>query len=244
MFMQTGAVQAAGFDGQPMTSPSALPVTWSQAPVVTGGSVLGLVYDGGVMLLADILGSYGSLARFRDCRRLMKVNDGVLLGAAGDYADFQYLKAILERKIIEDRAHDDKFSMKPASVLSYLTRILYNRRSQFDPFWNTFVVAGIQDGKPFLGSVDKIGTCFQDTQVATSLGAHLAIPLLRDRVEKYPKMTEKQAREALLDAFRILLYRDCSAFPKFEIAKITAEGIEVEAPQEVSTNWNLHSAVH
>ena len=27
---------------------------------------------------------------------------------------------------------------------SWLTRVLYNRRSKFDPLWNTFVVAGLQ----------------------------------------------------------------------------------------------------
>jgi 20S proteasome subunit beta 7 len=44
--------------------------------------------------------------------------------------------------------YDDNFQMKPNSLLTYLTRILYNRRSKFDPLWNNFIVAGVQDGKP------------------------------------------------------------------------------------------------
>lgn len=70
-----------------------------RTPVTTVGSVLGLVYDGGIMISADMVGSYGSLARYRDCPRLMKINDGVALGAAGDYADFQYLRDIIEQKM-------------------------------------------------------------------------------------------------------------------------------------------------
>lgn len=42
-------------------------------PMVTGTSVLGVKFTGGVIIAADMLGSYGSLARFRNISRLMKV---------------------------------------------------------------------------------------------------------------------------------------------------------------------------
>lgn len=67
--------------------------------MVTGTSVLGLKFEGGVMIAADTLGSYGSLARFRNLSRIMKVNDSTVLGASGDYADFQYLKQVLEQMV-------------------------------------------------------------------------------------------------------------------------------------------------
>ncbi|GCC39388.1 hypothetical protein chiPu_0022759 [Chiloscyllium punctatum] len=66
-------------------------------PMVTGTSVLGVKFDGGVILAADMLGSYGSMARFRNIPRLMKVNDNMVLGASGDYADYQYLKQAIEQ---------------------------------------------------------------------------------------------------------------------------------------------------
>ena len=42
--------------------------------MVTGTSVLGVKFTGGVVIAADMLGSYGSLARFRNVSRLMKVS--------------------------------------------------------------------------------------------------------------------------------------------------------------------------
>jgi hypothetical protein len=39
-------------------------------PIVTGTSVLGLVYDGGVLLAADTLLSYGSMAKAQNVQRL------------------------------------------------------------------------------------------------------------------------------------------------------------------------------
>lgn len=68
-------------------------------PMVTGTSVLGVKFTGGVIIAADMLGSYGSLARFRNISRLMKVNDNTILGASGDYADYQYLKQVIEQMV-------------------------------------------------------------------------------------------------------------------------------------------------
>ena len=64
-----------------------------------GTSVLAFQFNGGVIIAADMLGSYGSLARFRNCERLLKVNDSTLIGAAGDFADFQFLSNVIEQQV-------------------------------------------------------------------------------------------------------------------------------------------------
>jgi 20S proteasome subunit beta 7 len=64
-----------------------------------GTSVLGMKFKDGVLIAADTLGSYGSLARFRNCPRVMKVNENIVLGAGGDYADYQYLQRIIQQKV-------------------------------------------------------------------------------------------------------------------------------------------------
>merc|ERR1712032_395206 len=48
------------------------PRTVTQSPVTTGSSVLAMKYEGGVLMAADTLGSYGSMARFPDLNRIMK----------------------------------------------------------------------------------------------------------------------------------------------------------------------------
>lgn len=68
-------------------------------PSVTGTSVLGLKYKDGVILAADMLGSYGSLARFRNLSRVKKVNESTGIAVAGDYADYQFLSDVLEQKM-------------------------------------------------------------------------------------------------------------------------------------------------
>ena len=47
----------------------------SQYPITTGTSVFGIKYKDGIVMAADTMGSYGSLARFPDLERLYKVNE-------------------------------------------------------------------------------------------------------------------------------------------------------------------------
>ena len=67
--------------------------------MVTGSSVIGIQFDGGVMIAADKLGSYGSMARYRNCSRILRVNNATIMGAGGDYADFQFLRDIVEQRV-------------------------------------------------------------------------------------------------------------------------------------------------
>ena len=67
--------------------------------MVTGASVLGIIYNDGVMIAADTLGSYGSMACYFNNQRVMKVNDRTMLGAGGDVADFQYLQSVIEQAV-------------------------------------------------------------------------------------------------------------------------------------------------
>ena len=40
-------------------------------------------------------------------------------------------------------------------------------RGRMDPLWNSIVVGGVQDGKPFLGTVGMLGVQFSDEHIAT-----------------------------------------------------------------------------
>jgi len=61
---------------------------------------LGIQFDGGVMICADLLGSYGSCAMFRNLPRVFKVNDCTIFGGSGDYADLQFMKDVIEQKTL------------------------------------------------------------------------------------------------------------------------------------------------
>lgn len=216
----------------------------SQAPVTTATSIVALKFDGGVVMAGDILGSYGSLARFRNCPRLMKVNDNIIMGAGGDYGDFQYLKDLIEQKIIDEECLDDGFKLKPKSMYCWLTRVMYNRRNKFDPFWNNLVIGGIENGEPFLGTVDKLGTAYMDSTICTGYGAYMALPILRAAIDKNPQMNQAEACELVKKCMEVLFYRDARSFPKYQLGVITKDGVNIESGLEIQQNWNLAHMIH
>merc|ERR1712212_1172901 len=79
-------------------------------------------------------------------------------------------------------------SYTPKALHSWLTRVMYNRRSRFNPLWNSVVIGGVEnDGSTYLGTVNMIGIAFKDDAIATGFGAHLALPMMRDALEQKPR---------------------------------------------------------
>lgn len=215
------------------------PTTHTQQPIVTGTTVIGLKYNEGVMLAADTLASYGSLARYKDVRRIKKIGEQTLVGASGEMSDFQSITEMLENMNQHDINEDDGYTRTPSEYFNYLRAVLYQRRGKGNPLWNQLLVAGCstgEEGKPFLGYVDLIGTAYEENFIATGFGAYLAIPLIRERWSE--DLDEGEARALLEDCLRVLFYRDCRALSRIQIAKATKEGtVIISDPYELSTDW-------
>ncbi len=92
-------------------------------------------------------GSYGSLARYTDLRRIRRVGDYTILGAGGEYSDFQYVMDLLGELTLDEHVRDDNAKLGATEIHSYLSRVMYQRRNKFDPIYNSLVVGGFKDGK-------------------------------------------------------------------------------------------------
>jgi len=219
------------------------PISRTQQPVTTGTSVLGIKYDKGVLLAADTLASYGSLAKYDNITRLHTIGKNTCLAAGGDLSDFQYLQHLLDGKMREEEIQQDGHSLSSKQIYEWLSRLLYKRRSDMNPLWNYLLVAGWQkqEQEPFLAYVDLQGTTFASPSIATGFGAYIAQPLMRKAMEKKSgqPLTKEEAETVLLDCLRVLYYRDARSINKFQIASITAEGVEVSPPRAVDTEWNF-----
>lgn len=215
----------------------------TQRPIVTGTSVIAIKYKDGVVMAADTLGSYGSLARFTDNRRILSIHEKTLLGASGDFSDFQYLTDKLDEMEVNDFNMNDGCELTSPEVYHYLQTMLYHRRNKFDPLWNTMVVAGIapDTNKPFLGQVSMIGLGFQDEYIATGFGHHLGMPLLR----KYWKqdMSKQEAMDLLQKCMRVCFYRDCRTLNKIQFANVDKQGTSIEEPTALDTKWDYEAFV-
>ena len=74
-----------------------------------------------------------------------------IVGASGDVSDMQFLfEKQLENLVIAEEYQNDGHHLRAKHVYSYLSRVLYARRGKFNPLWNVLIVAGWDDGKPWV----------------------------------------------------------------------------------------------
>jgi len=218
------------------TSANHQPIKHTQDPIVTGTSVLAVRYADGIAMTADTLASYGSLARFRTEERIKSLGNNMMIGAAGDLSDFQWMMKHLDEVKTSDDIIGDGHTLSPHAIHSYITRIMYQRRNKFDPLWNYFVIAGFKDGKPELGVTDLRGGSFSDNTIGIGYGNFIAQPLLRKAWK--PDMTKQEAKQLLENCMRVLYYRDARSYNRMQFATVDKDGVHISQPYELETDWS------
>ncbi|KAL2136175.1 hypothetical protein VTI74DRAFT_5228 [Chaetomium olivicolor] len=223
------------------------PKTATQSPVVTGTSVIAIKFSDGVVMAADNLASYGSLARFTDVKRLRPFLSTSVVGFGGDVSDMQFLDRHLNELAIDEAyEHESTASesgpapagqLNAANLHKYLSKLMYRRRNDFDPLWNQILVAGFDsDSKPFLASVDLRGTAFTSPSLATGFGAMLAQPIMRRFAateEAAAKLSREQAVEIVKECMKVLFYRDARSLDRYSIAVVTKDGVELSEDEQL-----------
>lgn len=167
---------------------------------------------------------------------MRKVNSTTIIGFTGELSDFTYIMTLLDELNTNDFCEDDGKELGPWEIHSYLCRVMYNRRNKFDPLWNSLVVAGVKNGRSFLGTVGMIGQHYEDSHLAAGFGNHMARPLFREK--HTDDMSEAEARELVESCLRACVMRDKSMINKFQIAKVTHDAEPtVSEPFSVPTSW-------
>lgn len=238
---------------------------------MTGTSVVAVKFNGGVAIAADKLGmsniakllklriapdiffffrqaSYGSLARFTDVKRLRVFANSSVVGFGGDVSDMQYIDRLLESIDIREHYSTHGNMLNAKNLLTYMSKVFYKRRSEFNPLWNHVLVAGFDgNGSPFLSSADLLGNTFSAPHMATGFGAHLAVPILRRLFpEERPieDITKDKAVAALQECMKVLFYRDARSLDKYSIAVITKDGVELKEDETVQAqSWAFAEAI-
>jgi len=156
----------------------------------------------------------------------------------------QYLDRLLTSLDTEEAYSSSGHTLNASNLHKYLSKVLYKRRSDFNPLWNHLLVAGLDtEGKPFLASADLLGTTFTSPSLATGFGAHLAQPLLRKVApdeETAAKLTKEKAIEAVKESMKVLFYRDARSLDKYSIAVVTKDGIDLKENEKLENqSWAL-----
>lgn len=175
-------------------------------------------------------------------KRLRPFNPQAIIGVGGDVSDMQYIDRLLLALSTEENYSTSQTSLSASNLFTYLSKVMYKRRSQINPLWNAILVAGLDgDSKPFLASVDLLGTTFSAPTLATGYGAMLAQPLLRklaETEEDVQNVTREQAVDAIKECLKVLFYRDARSMDRYSIAVVTKDGTELKEDEKLENqSW-------
>lgn len=91
-----------------------------------------------------------------------------------------------------------------------------------------------------MGTIDKLGTAYTDKVICTGYGAHIALPILRDALDKKTNLNLNDAKALIKRCMEVLFYRDARSFPKYQLGIIDKDdGVKIEGPLTVEENWNI-----
>ena len=209
--------------------------------MASGGSVVAVEYDGGVLMGADTHLAYGNMAKCANVPRSRIISGNAAVASTGDYADFQAATRELMEDVLDDQMQEDGVQKSPAELFNSLHRTVYHKRSEFTPYMCEFIMIGHDGAKPFMAAADSIGTRWTDKCLATGYASHICIPLLRKafEVKNGEPLTRAEAMAVLTDCMRTLFYRECRAVNRFQVAEACNGKVVLHEPVTLDTNWEL-----
>jgi 20S proteasome alpha/beta subunit len=111
-----------------------------------------------------------------------------LIGFSGELSDYQMILEELDKMMTKEYCADDGYKFCAQEIFSYMSRVMYGKRNEMNPYYNTLLIAGLDTkGESFLGMIDPVGTTLTDDEFATGYGLYLARPLMRKEKDERKK---------------------------------------------------------
>ena len=97
----------------------------------------------------------------KDVQKLHTFSNGAVIAVSGEFSDYQEIVQELEAMMYvfrsvsvcssdQSRYEDTNSVITPYETSNYIRALLYSKRNEFKPYWNDILVAGYDDGKPYV----------------------------------------------------------------------------------------------
>merc|ERR1712070_218669 len=119
-----------------------------------GAAIIGMVGKDCVGIASDCRYGIQQMTVGTNMQKIFKINNSCMIGLAGLATDVQTMQQKLTFRTNMYKLRKER-EMKPSTFSNVVSSVLYERR--FGPYFVEPVVAGLEDGKPFLCAMDLIG---------------------------------------------------------------------------------------
>ena len=187
------------------------------------GVVLGITYDGGVVLASDRRIAFNNFLVSKTTKKTFVITPKVGAACAGLVADMQILSLQISA-LAKIRRMEIKRDVPPNTIAKMFSNMLYERR--FFPLYTQTIVGGIVD-EPKIYTLDPGGSVLPDDYAAVGSGAEMALGVLDPQFKK--GMTEQEALDLAVKAIRSASMRDSASGDGIDILLINKDGTKETA---------------
>ncbi len=185
-----------------------------------GTTTVGILVKDGVVLAADKRATAGYYVAHKHVKKIVPVDDRIVITTAGLVADAQMLVNWIRTEIMYYKLSQKK-PMKVRSVTTLLANVLFSN-SRFYPYIVQLLVGGYDDA-PRLFNLDWFGSMTEEKYVATGSGSPIALGVIEDGYTEALSIdeAEKLAVRAVASALR----RDTATGNGIDVAIVTKDGV-------------------
>jgi len=194
----------------------------------TGTTTVALKYSDGVVVAADKRASAGTYIASKTAKKILQVDEHMVLTISGFVGDAQYLARLADSEARYFRMRSGKrISVRALSTLlsNYLNYYRYM------PYVISLILAGYDDTGSHVFQVDLDGGVLEEEYTATGSGSIVAIGVLDDRYRK--GMTLDEALELAIRAIARAMGRDAATGDGIDLAYVNAEGVHYLKPEDI-----------
>ncbi|KAF1811169.1 N-terminal nucleophile aminohydrolase [Eremomyces bilateralis CBS 781.70] len=183
----------------------------------TGTTIVGCLFDGGVVIAADTRATSGPIVADKNCEKLHYISPQIWCAGAGTAADTEFTTALISSNL---ELHGLFTGRKPRVVtcMTLLKQHLFRYQGHIGAY---LVVAGVDPTGPHLFTVHAHGSTDKLPYVTMGSGSLAAMSVFETKWEKV--MTREAAVKLCADAIEAGIWNDLGSGSNVDVCVITEE---------------------
>ncbi|KAF4998459.1 proteasome component PUP1 [Fusarium heterosporum] len=183
----------------------------------TGTTIVGCIFDGGVVIAADTRATSGPIVADKNCEKLHYISPQIWCAGAGTAADTEFTTALISSQL---ELHSLSTGRKPRVVtcMTLLKQHLFRYQGHIGAY---LVVAGVDPTGTHLFTVHAHGSTDKLPYVTMGSGSLAAMSVFETQWK--PDLTEEEAVKLTSDAIQAGIWNDLGSGSNVDVAIITKD---------------------
>lgn len=203
-------------------------------------SLVGIVCKDGIVMGADRRATAGSIVMSKNSKKVIKINDYILLAGTGLSSDIDLTQRVVAAEL---KLKELKTKVRPTvkEAANLLGMMIYKniRSPSMIPSMVGMLVGGVdEDGSAHLYTIEPAGGVYEVEEYDANFSS--GMPYILGLLEKFwnPELTVKQGIELATDALKSSTQRDVGSGNGIDVFSITKDGLKHVVSHKITPTYN------